>query len=70
MGVVEEGTNILKVHTYPQCDPPQAGNATPEEAIPAFESPCLVGVVQKRLPVICDGLPIATDNQGRVVILG
>ena len=37
--------------------------------IRAFECPCLIGIKEERLPIICDSFPIRVDCDGRVVIL-
>lgn len=47
---------------------PKTGNPSLVESIVALKRPRLVCVVEKTLPVVRDGLSVAVDHDGRIVI--
>ena len=64
------GEDALEVHADAQGNTADTGDLAVEEAIFTFQRPGLVGVIQERLAVVADGLAVAVDDEGRVVILG
>ncbi len=61
--------NLLQIHTETHGHSAQIGNLLAEKATFAFEGPCLVGVMQKSLPVVAHRLAFTIDDDRRVIVL-